>query len=293
MAVRSLAYVRIGTRDLAAWRAFGECVLGLQAVDSGDPNLLLLRMDDRPWRFRIQKHDTEAYLGAGLECPDQAAYDATVARLRAAGVELQPGSADEAKARCVRSFVSCNDPSGNSLEIFCGHTVAGTPFVSPVGALNFVTDEGGMGHIVVPALKLAATRAFYVDLLGFGDSDEMRIQMGDHSMGMHFLHATGPRHHTVALAEFPTPSGAVHVMIEAKTLDDVGYAYDRALKAGCHISATMGKHTNDHMVGFYARSPSGFDVEFGYGGLQPDWNTYIPTITQKESLWGHKWDFSA
>lgn len=293
MAVSSLAYVRVGTRDLGAWRAFGEEVLGLRAAESDEPNVLLLRMDDRPWRFRIEKHDVEAYLAAGLACPDQASFDATVATLRNSGVEVRQGSAEDAKTRCVRAFVRCNDPSGNTVELCWGQAVASTPFVSPISGLSFVTDQGGLGHVVVPALKLAATRTFYNDLLGFGDSDEMRVQVGEHAIGMHFLHAAGPRHHVVALAEFPTPSGLVHVMVEAKNLDDVGLALDRAQKAGAHISSSLGKHTNDHMVSFYVRSPSGFDVEFGYGGLQPDWNTFVPTVTQEPDYWGHKWDFGA
>ena len=293
MAVRSLAYVRVGTRDLSAWRSFGEEVLGLQAAASDDPNTLLLRMDDRPWRFRIEKQETEAYLAAGLECPDQASFDATVAKLQSSGVEMRQGSAEEAKARNVREFVTCNDPSGNTVELCWGQSVASAPFVSPVSGLNFVTGDGGLGHVVVPALKLAATRSFYIDLLGFGDSDEMRVEMGDHAIGMHFLHAAGTRHHVVALAEFPTPSGLVHVMVEAKHLDDVGLALDRAHKAGAHISSSLGKHTNDEMVSFYVRSPSGFDVEFGYGGLTPDWATFKPTITKNADYWGHKWDFGA
>lgn len=293
MAVRSLAYVRVGTRDLAAWRGFGTDVLGLQVVESGDANILLLRMDDRAWRFRIEKQDAEAYLAAGLECPDQASFDATVAKLKAGGAEVRVGSADDAKSRNVKGLATCNDPSGNTVELCWGQANAATPFVSPVDGLHFVTENGGLGHVVVPALKLAATRAFYNDLLGFGDSDELHLKMGEHSMGMHFLHASGPRHHTVAIAEFPAPSGLVHVMVEAKTLDDVGRALDRATKAGAHISSSLGKHINDEMVSFYVRSPSGFDVEFGCDGLTPDWKTFKPTLSSEASYWGHKWDFGA
>ena len=291
MAVRSLGYVRIGTRNLESWRKFGEEVLGLRAVESGDPNLLLLRMDDRPWRFRLEKSEHERFIAAGLECPDQPSFAAAVEKLRAAGVELIVGAAQMVQARLVRELVTFNDPSGNQIELFWGHVVAGTPFVSPVGTSRFITDDGGLGHVVIPALKLKETRAFYIDLLGFGDSDEMRIPFEDSSLGLHFLHATGPRHHVVALGEFPNPTGLIHVMIEASALDDVGLAHDRALKAGAHISATLGRHTNDRMVSFYVRTPSGFDVEYGCDGYQPDWSTFTPTITEKEDLWGHKWDF--
>jgi 3,4-dihydroxy-9,10-secoandrosta-1,3,5(10)-triene-9,17-dione 4,5-dioxygenase len=250
-------------------------------------------MDERAWRFRIEKQDSEAYLAAGLECPDQVSFDATLTALKAAGAEVRVGSADEVSARNVKGLATCNDPSGNTVELCWGQANASTPFASPIKDLSFITANGGLGHVVVPALKLAATRTFYNDLLGFGDSDEMKLQMGDHTMGMHFLHGTGPRHHVVALAEFPAPSGLVHVMVEAKNLDDVGLALDRAIGAGCHISSSLGKHTNDKMVSFYVRSPTGFDVEFGYGGVTPDWKTFVPTVTEQADYWGHRWDFGA
>jgi hypothetical protein len=31
------------------------------------------------------------------------------------------------------------------------------------------------------------------------------------------------------------------------------------------IAQTLGRHTNDRIVSFYARTPSGFEVEFGFG----------------------------
>ena len=47
----------------------------------------------------------------------------------------------------------------------------------------------------------------------------------------------------------------------------------------------LGKHTNDHMVSFYSRSPSGFDVEFGYDGLLVDEATWTVTqITEAQLL---------
>ena len=97
--------------------------------------------------------------------------------LRAAGIAIERATADEAKDRHVVEFVRCTDPSGNRLELGWGRVVDGNPFVSPAGVSGFITGEMGMGHVVFPAAKLAETRAFYIDLLGFGDSDEMRVYM--------------------------------------------------------------------------------------------------------------------
>ena len=42
------------------------------------------------------------------------------------------------------------------------------------------------------------------------------------------------------------------------------------------------------MVSFYSRSPSGFDVEFGFGGLLVDEMDWTVTQITKPSFWGHR-----
>ncbi|WP_137752864.1 VOC family protein [Sphingopyxis sp. L1A2A] len=294
MAIRSLAYVVVDTADVEAWRAYAEQVLGMQAIDHAGG--LHLRMDERPFRMLIRAGDAEQFHAAGLVYPDKAAFDRGVAGLRDAGIAIEPASEGEAKDRHVVEFVRCADPSGNRLELGWGRVVDGNPFVSPAGVSEFITGEMGMGHVVFPAARLAETRAFYIDLLGFGDTDEMRVYMqgggpDDPGLGLHFLHCDNPRHHSVALAEFPVPSGLVHMMVEVPGLDDVGRALDRAKAANVHISSSLGKHMNDKMVSFYMRSPGGFDIEYGFGGIQPDWTSFTPTISLKEDEWGHHWDF--
>ncbi|HET8613534.1 MAG TPA: VOC family protein [Sphingomonas sp.] len=294
MSVRSLAYILVESTDLDAWRRFGCDVMGLQLVD-GPEGALSFRMDDRPFRIRIRSGERDRFAGAGLEIPSREAFEATVEGLRRAGMAVEQGAAEQAAERHVEAYVSCADPAGNPLELCWGNTVAGTPFVSPVGVPGFVTGEMGMGHVVLPTDRYDETRAFYKDLLGFGDSDSMRVHFPGGpptGLGMSFMHASGPRHHTVAVGEFPAPSGMIHAMVEVPSIDDVGLALDRALAAGVHISSTLGRHTNDKMLSFYMRSPSGFDIEYGCGGARyHDWSVVTPTITIKEDLWGHKWDF--
>jgi 3,4-dihydroxy-9,10-secoandrosta-1,3,5(10)-triene-9,17-dione 4,5-dioxygenase len=297
MAVRSLAYIRVQARDLSAWTQFAETVIGASTRRDGESEggRLLVRIDARPWRFRIEQGDTDRYVCAGLECASEADYKTVLDRVRGSGATVTEGDAAGCTERHVRAFASFTDPSGNGIELCWGNTVAGTPFVSPVGVPGFVTGEMGFGHVVLPTNAYADTRAFYKDLLGFGDSDEMRVHFPggpEQGLGMSFMHATGPRHHTVAVGEFPAPTGLIHTMVEVPTIDDVGLALDRALAAGAHISATIGRHTNDKMLSFYVRTPSGFDIEYGCDGERfPDWSSFTPTFTIKEDLWGHKWDF--
>ena len=295
MAVRSLAYICVQARDLSAWRRYAEDVIGAAVAPESSDDLLLLRIDARPWRFRIEQGAEDRYLSAGLECATKADYQAVCERLRAAGTTVVEADAEAAHARHVQGLCRFDDPAGNAIELCWGNTVAGTPFVSPAGVSGFVTGEAGFGHVVLPTTRYEETRAFYKDLLGFGDSDEMRVHFPgapEGGLGMSFMHAAGPRHHAVAVGEFPAPTGLIHTMVEVATIDDVGLALDRAMASGVHISATLGRHTNDKMISFYMRTPAGFDIEYGCGGeLCDDWTKVTPTFTIKEDLWGHKWDF--
>jgi 3,4-dihydroxy-9,10-secoandrosta-1,3,5(10)-triene-9,17-dione 4,5-dioxygenase len=297
MGVGSLGYVVAETRDLAAWRRFGTEVLGLMEATPPASGGLAFRIDERPFRLLIVEGAREGFATAGLEFVSESEYNAAISRLRAAGVTVEIASAADTRARLAHGLARCADPDGNRLELYHGHTLDYIPFVSPAGMSGFVTGNMGLGHIVLPTTKLEASRSFFVDLLGFGDTDRVRVFLSqdpaDPGLGLYFLHCDNPRHHTVAVAEFPQPSGLIHMMVETKSIDDVGRAFDRAVRGGAHISATIGRHANDKMISFYVRSPSGFDIEYGCEGWQVDWSNFTPTTSLIDSIWGHKWDFGA
>ena len=77
-------------------------------------------------------------------------------------------------------------------------------------------------------------------------------------------------------------------MMECYSLDDVGQCYDLALREEGRIGVTLGRHINDEITSFYANSPSGFMVEYGWGGRSIDPATWTPhERTEGPSLWGH------
>lgn len=278
MDIRALGYIGITADDVDEWRTYGRL---LGAMVSDDSLGLRLRFDERPYRVVVGEGPVGLAF-AGWELPDQAALEDAATALAAAGFTIDAGSTDECEHRQVRGLVRTTDPGGFTLELFHGPILDHRPFVSPTGVSGFTTGPHGMGHIVLGTPEVDASVDFYTNVLGFRVSDYWRP--GDDDVV--FLRCN-QRHHSLALVPASEPA-LYHFMVEARTLDDVGRTLDRHLDADAPISMTLGKHTNDHMVSFYSRSPSGFDVEFGCGGLLVDDATWTVTQITEPSFWGHR-----
>jgi 3,4-dihydroxy-9,10-secoandrosta-1,3,5(10)-triene-9,17-dione 4,5-dioxygenase len=297
--VRSLGYVRIESTDPAKWLEFGTEVLGLMAAPVSDDDTVYLKMDARPFRFAIFPGAADRLDLCGWELLDAADLEDAKTRLRAAGVEFEQGSSADCASRRVADLIRLRDPAGNLLELYHGADLDYAKFVSPVGIAEFETGfngDMGFGHAVLPAPNLEETHSFYRDLLGFGDTDYMHFHFSDDpadpGQGLNFMHVQNPRHHSLALYQADMPSGCVHLMVEVKNVDEVGYCLDRVLQRDIPVTSTLGRHTNDRMLSFYMATPGGFAMEFGCDGLKMDWSGYTPTRSSLPSIWGHKFQMA-
>lgn len=280
MDIRGLGYIGIDVADVDGWRKYAE-LLGMMAFAEGAG--LRLRIDDRPFRVAVQTNESSEGLAfAGWELPDRIALEEAAAELAAAGFTTEAASPDECTQRRVRGMVRTSDPGGFRLELFHGPIHDHELFVSPTGVSGFQTGAEGMGHIVLGTPDVAESVRFYTQVLGFRVSDYWRP--GDDDV---VFMRCNRRHHSLALVEAPQPA-LYHFMLEANTLDDVGYTLDRHRQTGTPLSMDLGRHTNDRMVSFYSRSPSGFDVEFGFGGLLVDETTWTVSQITQPSCWGHR-----
>lgn len=289
--IRGLSYFVAQCADLSQWQRYAVDVLGMQ-VSPAPAGGLYVKMDERPFRMLIVEGSEPRYLASGWELASQAAFETALAHLDACGVEWQAGSAAQIEQRGVQALVSLTDPSGNRHELSWGHRSDCQPFTSPQGVPRFITDDMGLGHTVLPAPQFDATLAFAKDVLGFELSDifNFRPDPSAAPIRIHFLHCRNARHHSLALAEYPVPSGCVHVMVEVDSMTEVGRAHDRLLAHDVRLSATLGQHLNDRMTSFYMKTPSAFDLEYGHGGLQVDWAEHSAFEFTRVSIWGH--DFS-
>jgi 3,4-dihydroxy-9,10-secoandrosta-1,3,5(10)-triene-9,17-dione 4,5-dioxygenase len=288
--ISSLGYLRIESADPAAWREFGTKVLGLTEGRGPDPDAVYLRMDDFPARLIIVPGPADRLLASGWEVADQQTLTEVAHILAAADVPVKAADEAELADRRVGALLHADDPSGNSLEIFCGAIMDNRPAVSPYGT-RFVTGDQGLGHVVLPVLGDEETLAFYTDLLGFRLRDSMRLpgEFFGRPGGQVWMRFLGccPRHHSLALAPMSPAAGIVHLMIEVATLDDVGRALDRCTRRKAPVSSTLGRHANDLMVSFYVQTPSGFDIEYGTDGQLVDDSTWVSRESTAVSLWGH------
>ncbi|MFI9629416.1 VOC family protein [Streptomyces sp. NPDC052042] len=287
--VKELAYVVYEVSDLTGWEHFGVTLLGMQLGEKYD-NGFTLRTDEKAHRWIITEGPADDLAFSGYEVESGEALDALVARLTAAGVEVTEGDADLAAARRVDRLVRVTDPMGNRIELVTGLADADTPFHSDALLGAFVTGAGGAGHHVLLSKGVSREEymAFYEGLLGFRISDIIIEELAPGIVAdLIFLHCN-PRHHSVAFGDMPHPKKTHHFMLEVTDIRDVGMAYDRCMDAKQPFEMTLGMHPNDHMFSFYVRTPSGFSVEYGWGGLLIDDETWQVRTLDRLHSWGHR-----
>jgi 3,4-dihydroxy-9,10-secoandrosta-1,3,5(10)-triene-9,17-dione 4,5-dioxygenase len=287
-----LGYLRFESTDVAAWRDYGLKVLGMVEGKGETDGALYLRMDEFPARLVIIPGEHDRLLGAGWECANAAGLQQVRNALDLEGVPYKEATAAELADRRVDEMIHFTDPSGNGLEVFHGAALEHRRVVSPYGH-KFVTEEQGLGHIVLTTTDDAESLHFYRDVLGFTLRDSMRLppqvvgRPADGPPAWLRFFGCNSRHHSLAFLPMPTPSGVVHLMVEVGESDDVGLCLDRALRRKVPMSATLGRHVNDKMLSFYMKTPSGFDIEFGCEGLEVDDDDWVARESTAVSLWGH------
>ena len=280
MDVQSLGYVRVTSEDPSRWAGFAGEVLGMQAVNGERNGTLNLRMDARHHRIAVDRSDVEGGSCYGWELSGVPELDAAAAELEAAGVAVAAGTKEELETRRVAGLISFTDPAGHRVELFCGQDDGDGEFTPGRDISGFKTGALGLGHVVLMVPELEPAVRFYTDVLGFRLSDYLLAPFK-----ATFLHIN-ERHHSLALLEVGV-TAMHHLMLELNDIDDVGTGYDLVQHEGIEVARTLGRHTNDHMISFYARTPSGFEVEYGFGGRLIDDASWKPCELETTSTWGH------
>lgn len=289
--VKQLGYLGLNVKSLDEWERFATGILGLEATRSQADGALMLRMDENHHRFILQPDEADDLAFIGWEVTDTAELRELRSQLEAADVAVTEGSRELAHSRGVAELISFKDPSGIACEAYFGPLMNyQRPFKSPRAISGFETGIMGLGHIVIRVDSSLESLKFYRDVLGMRVSDfiDMKMRRGlEGNLSLTFMHCN-PRHHTVAFGEIPVRKRLLHFMLQVRTIDDVCSTMYLAQDQGIPITGSLGRHTNDHMVSFYMRSPSGFEVEYGYGARTVDDATWKVQRHEAGSIWGHR-----
>lgn len=299
MGVTQLGYIGIGVSDIGAWEDYATGVLGMQVNGREEDGTLRMRMDQYSYRIVLHPSGEDDLLFAGWEVRDEHALSELAERLRSEGVAVEQASPEDLEARHVIGMIKFHDPAGLATEVFYGpHLEKVKPFVSPRG-VKFETGQNGnmgFGHMVVAVPDLQQCLSFYRDTLGLKISDYIDMKFGPNEFRIAFFHAN-PRHHSIAFggprkaapdaAPLPGPRKRLnHFMLQVTELDSVGLTFNLVEDKGIR-TGKLGRHTNDHMFSFYMQTPSGFNVEYGWGGREVDDETWEVQYYKEASIWGH------
>lgn len=285
-----IAYLGLEVPDPGSLTSFFADVIGLVPGEPSDEGTITWRNDDKAQRVIAEAGAANDAAFVGFEAVDAEAYDATVARLGAAGFAVAEGNADDRRRRRVGRLARTTSPWGVAVEIVTGLEGATSAYASPLVPGGFLTEGVGFGHVVFATTAFDEADRFLVDGLGLGQSDWIEVELAPGlALEVHFYHCN-PRHHSVALAKAPfdLPQKLHHVMVETNDRDDVGAAFDRVWATDLGIPNGLGRHDNDGMFSFYVQSPAGFQVEVGHGArvVTDGWDDN--RRYDRISSWGHQ-----
>ncbi len=287
----NLAYLVFEASDLAAWETFAVDIVGMQ-VARRDERSLSLRMDDYEQRIWLEQGPRDDLLVAGWEVDTAEELDAYAEAAARAGGEIVGGDKALADRRRVEKIYVCKDPTGYVHEIFYGPTIApiSQPFRSKVLlGPGFETGPLGLGHILPVTQDYKGSVDFLQKVLGLKISDYIRDEVAPgFVVDATFFHSGTGRHHSLATAQVPSAKLLNHVMVQYQSLDDVGLAIDRCKKAQVPFVLDLGHHPNDKMISFYVKTPSGFAIEIGHGGIVIDDANWKVVNYSQLSDWGHQ-----
>ncbi|WP_460062755.1 VOC family protein [Streptomyces sp. YKOK-I1] len=284
-----LGHLVVETERFTDWRRFGTDAIGMHHDDL-DAGLLRFRLDDHACRFLLRRGPAEDVVAIGWHVDDHTTFERIEARVRAQGLPVAEGSAEEARLRGVERLLRLPGPKGITQEICT--TPARSPEPLRMLASGWVTGDAGMGHVALTSARPALTRGYFHTVFDARLTDSIDETISGVKLRIRFLRVN-ERHHSIAIAAVrglpidPVRTRVQHLNIQAASLDDLARSYERVHELGFDMALSVGRHTNDRELSYYARTPSGFEWEVGWNPLVVDERTWEPSTHQGISVWGH------
>ncbi|KAA9160765.1 extradiol ring-cleavage dioxygenase [Amycolatopsis acidicola] len=284
-----LGYLVIETHKFTDWLRFGRDAIGLH-VDELDAATLRFRLDDHDCRFLLRWGPAEDVTTLGWHIDDHDTFDHILKRVADRGVPIEEAGAEEAALRGVERLWRFPGPKGLVQEIFTAPVRSGRPLA--LRTAGFVTGESGMGHVALTTTRPEQLRGYYDTVFDARLSDYIDETISGVKLKIRFLRVN-QRHHSIALAATrglrldPVRTRVQHLNIQVAELDDMTRSYQRVKELGFDMALSVGQHTNDKELSYYALTPSGFEWEVGWNPVTVDESTWEPTTHKGISIWGH------
>ena len=284
-AIARLGALAFDVVDIDAWRRVLRDILGLEERPIGADGVVRFRLDELEHRIALHpaSEDRVRLITWDVDTLDE--LESVARQVETAGIAVEWVPAADNDIREATGAFRFTDPEGFPVEVRFGATWDHRPFRPSSMISGFVTGDLGLGHVVLICSDYAGTVRFYREVLGFELSDYIVWDGADAT----FLHVNG-RHHSLALMNecFGQRGGQFnHFMLEVGDLDDTGRAYHAIVDAGIPLTMDFGRHTNDGVTSFYFRSPSGFQIEIGSGGVLVDDESWEVKTWRAPARWGH------
>ena len=285
-----LGYIVIETNSFADWRRFGRDAIGMH-LDEVQSEAMRFRLDDNECRFLLQRGPAEDVVALGVATRRarhiRRDHQSGTPAQRAHHRRQRRGSG-AARVERVARFPG---PNGLAQEIFTGARHSATlPDMAVRG--GFVTGENGIGHVAVTSKKPDLVHGYYGTVFDARLSDYIDETISGLKFKIRFLRVN-QRHHSVAIAAVnrlpinPIRTRVQHLNIQVADLDDLTASYQRVEELGFQMALSVGQHTNDRELSYYAVTPSGFEWEVGWNPIVVDEETWEPATYQGISIWGH------
>ncbi len=285
-----LGYAVIETNKFDAWKRFGRDAVGMH-LDEMLPETIRFRLDANECRFLLRRGPAEDVVALGWHLDDHATFDEICRRVTDHGVPAAEGCDDDAKLRGVERFLRFPGPNGLAQEVYT--TARTAPLALEMPGNGFITGAGGFGHVAIATKNPHELRGYYNHVFDARLSDFIDETINGLKLKIRFLRVN-ERHHSVAIASVnrlpvnPIRTRVQHMNVQVGSLDDMVASYQRVKELGFDMALSVGQHTNDRELSYYALTPSGFEWEVGWNPIVVDESTWTPTTHKGISIWGHK-----
>jgi len=278
--------------DQSLW--FFTEVLGLTENGREGNSVYLRTWDDYEHHtVKLTAHDTSGIRRVGLRASSQAALEARVAAIEAAGLGISWKDGDPG----IGPTYLFRDPDGHELELYWE-----TEWYTPPDSLKPSLKNQAQAY---PARGVSVRRLDHVNYLGrevapngefvrdvLGGRVTEQIMLDDGTISAQWHHFTNKGYDLVYTRDWTGATGRLHhVAFAPDTREDILRAADICLDRGVFIETGPHKHAIQQTFFLYVYEPGGNRIELcnpvARLVLAPDWRTI--TWTEAERAKGQAW----